>query len=40
MQRSGELNDEDKSIAMYLIDLILAKEELKQVVKDIHTYHK
>jgi transcriptional regulator with XRE-family HTH domain len=34
------LKGEDKAIAIQMIDLVVAKEKMKGIVKDIHTYHK
>lgn len=34
------LKGEDKVIAIQMIDLVVAKEKMKTIVKDIHTYHK
>ena len=39
-RKMSELTDEDKYIAMQMIDLVVAKEKMKGIVKDIHTYHK
>lgn len=34
------LKGEDKTIAIQMLDLVVAKEKMKNIVKDIHTYHK
>jgi len=34
------LKGEDKTMAMQVLDLVVAKEKMKNIVKDIHTYHK
>lgn len=34
------LKGEDKTIAIQVIDLVVAKEKMRSVIKDIHVYHK
>lgn len=34
------LKGDDKTVAIQVIDLVVAKEKMKNIVKDIHTYHK
>jgi transcriptional regulator with XRE-family HTH domain len=34
------LKGEDKTIAIQVLDLVVAKEKMKNIVKDIHTLHK
>ena len=34
------LKGEDKTIAIQVIDLVVAKEKMRSIVKDIHTLHK
>lgn len=34
------LKGEDKAIAIQVLDLVVAKEKMKNIVKDIHTYNK
>lgn len=34
------LKGDDKTVAIQMIDLVVAKEKMKSIVKDIHTYHK